>query len=72
MEVLQKAVSISDDLFKASYATYLTVVSAQRSVLEAELELSDTRRQQFLQLIDLYRALGGDWAATDAPNPAGR
>ncbi|MBT9394221.1 TolC family protein [Hymenobacter sp. NST-14] len=60
---LNKAVSVSDDLYKANYATYLEVVTAQRSVLEAELNLTNTRRQQFLLLIDLYRALGGGWTA---------
>ncbi|WBO86768.1 TolC family protein [Hymenobacter yonginensis] len=56
---LTKAVDISNDLYTASYATYLEVITAQRSALEAELNLTTTRREQFLQLIDLYRALGG-------------
>ncbi|OUJ74648.1 efflux transporter outer membrane subunit [Hymenobacter crusticola] len=56
---LNKAVSISNDLYGASYASYLEVITAQRSVLEAELNLTNTRREQFLLLIDLYRALGG-------------
>ncbi|SNC64858.1 efflux transporter, outer membrane factor (OMF) lipoprotein, NodT family [Hymenobacter gelipurpurascens] len=64
VEALNQAVSISDDLFKANYATYLEVITAQRSVLEAELNLSNTRRQQFLRLIDLYRSLGGGWTPT--------
>jgi outer membrane protein TolC len=34
-------------------------------VLDAELSLTDARREQFLLLIDLYRALGGGWTATD-------
>jgi len=56
---LNKAVDISNDLYGASYASYLEVITAQRSVLEAELNLTNTRREQFLLLIDLYRALGG-------------
>jgi len=56
---LTRAVDISNDLYTASYATYLEVITAQRSALEAELNLTTTRREQFLQLIDLYRALGG-------------
>ncbi|QDA61756.1 efflux transporter outer membrane subunit [Hymenobacter jejuensis] len=61
---LNKAVSISNDLFVAGYATYLEVITAQRSVLEAELQLTNARREQFFLLIDLYRALGGGWGAT--------
>ncbi|MBC6605757.1 efflux transporter outer membrane subunit [Hymenobacter sp. BT188] len=61
---LTKAVEISNDLYTASYATYLEVITAQRSALEAELNLANTRREQFLLLIELYRALGGGWSAT--------
>ncbi|SFQ68476.1 efflux transporter, outer membrane factor (OMF) lipoprotein, NodT family [Hymenobacter arizonensis] len=60
---LTRAVDVSNDLYRANYANYLEVVTAQRSVLDAELILTDTRRQQFLLLIDLYRALGGGWDA---------
>jgi len=37
-------------------------VTAQRSVLDAELSLTAARREQFLLLTDLYRALGGGWS----------
>jgi multidrug efflux system outer membrane protein len=58
---LTRAVAVSNTLYSASYANYLEVVTAQRSVLDAELNLTAARRQQFLLLIDLYRALGGGW-----------
>jgi NodT family efflux transporter outer membrane factor (OMF) lipoprotein len=67
VDALNKAVSISDDLYKANYASYLEVVTAQRNVLDAELNLTNTRRQQFLLLIDLYRALGGGWTPSAQP-----
>lgn len=60
--VLNSAVTTANILFVTGYASYLEVVTAQGSVLEAELELINTRRSQFLSLIDLYRALGGGWA----------
>ncbi|MFC5409740.1 efflux transporter outer membrane subunit [Larkinella bovis] len=59
--VLNQAASISDELFATGYASYLEVITAQRSVLTAELSLVNTKRAQFLSLIDLYRALGGGW-----------
>jgi len=59
--VLRQAAITSDDLFAASYATYLEVITAQRSVLEAELALVNTKQAQFQSLIGLYRALGGGW-----------
>ncbi|WP_262697173.1 efflux transporter outer membrane subunit [Fibrisoma montanum] len=59
--VLRQAARTSDDLFGTGYATYLEVITAQRSVLDAELSLINTKQAQFLSLIDLYRALGGGW-----------
>ena len=58
---LTHAVETSNELYKSGYATYLEVITAQKSVLAAELELSDVRKQQFIYMIDLYRALGGGW-----------
>ncbi|GAB3174076.1 efflux transporter outer membrane subunit [Telluribacter humicola] len=58
---LQQAVAVSNDLYLAGYATYLEVITAQRSVLQTELELAEIQKQQFLVMIDLYRSLGGGW-----------
>ncbi|QKZ14305.1 TolC family protein [Spirosoma sp. KUDC1026] len=58
---LRLAATTSDDLFGTGYATYLEVITAQRSILQAELNLMNTKRAQFLSLVDLYRALGGGW-----------
>ncbi|AHM60368.1 NodT family RND efflux system outer membrane lipoprotein [Flammeovirgaceae bacterium 311] len=59
--VLQSAVSTANDLYTTGYASYLEVITAQRRVLEAELELANTRKEIFLSVIELYRALGGGW-----------
>ncbi|WP_138504759.1 TolC family protein [Spirosoma lacussanchae] len=61
VNVLNQAVTVSNDLFAGGYASYLEVITAQRSVLEAELALINTRQAQFLSLTDLYRSLGGGW-----------
>ncbi len=58
---LEEGVAASNDLFVAGFASYLEVVTAQKSVLAAELDAIDTRQQQFNATIDLYRALGGGW-----------
>ncbi len=58
---LQEAVATSNDLYVAGLASYLEVILAQKNVLEAELELAETRKEQFFSVIDLYRALGGGW-----------
>ncbi len=61
VEVLQQAVATSQDLFLGGYATYLEIITAQKSVIEAELGLANTQRQQYQTLIELYRSLGGGW-----------
>ncbi len=58
---LQQGVSISNDLFLAGYATYLEVITAQKSVLEAELERTTIQQRRFQALVSLYRSLGGGW-----------
>jgi outer membrane protein, multidrug efflux system len=58
---LQEGVSISNDLFVAGYANYLEVITAQRSVLAAELEQTTIQQQRFITLVNLYRTLGGGW-----------
>jgi HAE1 family hydrophobic/amphiphilic exporter-1 len=60
-EVQRRAFTSSNDLFSVGYATYLEVITAQRRLLEVELELSDLKRQQLKSIALLYRSLGGGW-----------
>jgi outer membrane protein TolC len=62
VEVLLSAVSTSNVLFTSGYASYLEVITAQKSVLEAELELANIKKGIFHSVIGLYRALGGGWS----------
>lgn len=57
--MLRDGVSTANDLYMTGYANYLEVITAQKSVLEAELALANSRRELFLATIELYRALGG-------------
>lgn len=57
--MLRDGVSTANDLYMTGYANYLEVITAQKSVLEAELALANSRRELFLGSIELYRALGG-------------
>ena len=61
VEVLLNAVSTSNVLFTSGYASYLEVITAQKSVLEAELELANIKKGIFHSVIGLYKALGGGW-----------
>lgn len=56
---LKTAVSTANDLYLAGYASYLEVIVAQGSVLNAEMEQVDLKQASYSALIGLYRALGG-------------
>ncbi len=61
VETLTDAVSTSNDLYISGYASYLEVITAQKRVLEAELNRTISQKELQLALIDLYRSLGGGW-----------
>jgi outer membrane protein, multidrug efflux system len=61
VNTLTEGVATSNSLFVAGLATYLEVVTAQKSVLMAELDAIDIKQEQFNASIDLYRSLGGGW-----------
>ena len=58
---LQKATSNANLLFKNGLANYLEVITAQSNVLQSELELASTKRDELNAVSDLYRSLGGGW-----------
>lgn len=58
---LASGVSISTDLYVSGYASYLEIVAAQKSKLEAELQLVTLQQKQLYSYIGLYQALGGGW-----------
>lgn len=62
---LRSAIATANELYLAGYASYLEVVTAQRSALDAELNLANARRDQLLQGVLLYQALGGGWSVSN-------
>jgi outer membrane protein, multidrug efflux system len=58
---LNAAVSTANELYLSGYANYLEVITAQKNVLEAELELARQKKDIYASLVDLYRSLGGGW-----------
>ncbi|SEG61868.1 TolC family protein [Sphingobacterium lactis] len=61
VEALNKSISVSNDLFRAARADYLEVLMTQRDVLDAKLELIETKKQQLNAVVNVYKALGGGW-----------
>ena len=65
---LQSALTLADFRYQGGRASYLDVLTAQRSLFESELSLARTRRSQLTSVIQLYKALGGGWSPGTAGN----
>jgi NodT family efflux transporter outer membrane factor (OMF) lipoprotein len=61
LKVLRLAVGTANDLYINGYANYLEVITAQQSLLEADLELVQLKKNQMQYIIQLYRSTGGGW-----------
>lgn len=55
------AVKKAELLFKYNSATYVEVIMAQTSKLQAELELASLKTQRLNAITALYRSIGGGW-----------
>ncbi|HEV2828356.1 MAG TPA: TolC family protein, partial [Pyrinomonadaceae bacterium] len=47
--------------YEGGVDTLLNALDADRELFDAELRLAQTRRNELLSLVQLYRALGGGW-----------
>lgn len=61
VDVAQNAVRSAALLFRAGFATYLEVITAQSHELETELNLASLKADLLTARVQLYRALGGGW-----------
>lgn len=61
VDTLERAVDVSDTLYRSAHADYMEVLLTRRDALEAELELLETQRDQMQTMVALYQALGGGW-----------
>ena len=62
VKAAQDAVTISNDLYKNGLRDFTAVIDAQRSLLTLEESLVISRGQITLDLISLYKALGGGFS----------
>ncbi|MGH9395886.1 MAG: efflux transporter outer membrane subunit [Terriglobia bacterium] len=57
----QKAMNLANIRYSNGVATYLDVLDSQRTLLNSELSLAQTRGNLLVSLVQLYKALGGGW-----------
>jgi NodT family efflux transporter outer membrane factor (OMF) lipoprotein len=61
VEALSESVNISNELFNSARADYMEVLLTQRDALESKFDLIDTKMNQLIAKVTIYRALGGGW-----------
>jgi multidrug efflux system outer membrane protein len=68
----REAVRLASLRYGSGLSAYFEVLEAQQQLFPAEIGLAQTRRDQLVALVSLYKALGGGWqaeAVPPAPNP---
>ena len=63
------AVSLATQLYKEGQTDFLSVLDAQRSLFAAEDGLAQSERTVAMDLVALYKALGGGWALPAQSGP---
>ena len=63
----EEAVTLSNDRYRAGLTDFLSVLDAQRELYANEDLLAQSRTAQTLDLIALYKALGGGWQPFSQP-----
>jgi multidrug efflux system outer membrane protein len=65
----RSAASLSRARYDGGVTSYLEVLDSERSLFDAELAESITRRARLTAVVQLYRALGGGWEPPPPPAP---
>jgi len=58
---LRRGVELATERYENGYADYIDVLDTERSLLAAEQQLASARGDYLRAIVNLYRALGGDW-----------
>jgi multidrug efflux system outer membrane protein len=56
-----RVLELATDRYEGGVATYIDVITAQQSLLNAERQASQLQGQRLLTAVFLVKALGGDW-----------
>ncbi len=60
----RRALRLATDRYRQGLVDFLTVLDAERSVLQSELQLADSTTTVSQNMVQLYKALGGGWEQT--------
>ena len=63
VRTLTRSLELANARYDNGYSDYLDVLDAERNLFSAQLQLASARGDYQRALVNLYRALGGDWNA---------
>lgn len=66
VQALESSLHLADLRYQGGRASYLDLLTVQRTLFDAELALAKTRRNQLVSMVKLYKALGGGWSPRNA------
>ena len=69
---LRSALHLAELRYRGGLSNYLDVLTAKRSLFDAELALTATQRLHLVSIVQLYKALGGGWSPSDTLQSIGR
>ncbi len=61
VDALSTSVKLATDRYTVGISTYYEILEAQQQLFPAQRTLAQTRLNQLLAVVDLYKALGGGW-----------
>ena len=61
----RKAVALADDLYRKGLKSFIDVLDAQRALYATQTELARSVADVTLNLVSLYKALGGGWESRE-------
>jgi outer membrane protein TolC len=62
----ETALAAARQRFSEGAVDFLNVIAAENAVLESQNALASTKTQILVDLVGLYKALGGEWEIADA------
>jgi NodT family efflux transporter outer membrane factor (OMF) lipoprotein len=65
----QRALTLSNERYKSGIDSYLNVITAQTALLNNQRTVVNLRTQQMTASVELIKALGGGWNASELPTP---
>lgn len=69
VESAQRSLDEANIRYKAGLDPYLNVITAQTTLLSAQQSAVTLRMQQMLATVQLIKAVGGGWDASELPSP---